>query len=92
MTPQANLNWLMIYPEIIICLTAGLVLIVDLLLPKKQKWWLGVISFVGVVVALQFVFKNFWLEGSSFYGMVKSDAIASYFKIIFPSCPAIHSL
>jgi len=78
-----DINWLTIYPELSICITAAIVLIVDLLLPKQHKWWLGVISFIGVLVALVFVFRNFNVQADSFLGMVVNDTIGSFFKTIF---------
>ncbi|MCP4583247.1 MAG: NADH-quinone oxidoreductase subunit N [candidate division Zixibacteria bacterium] len=78
-----DINWMVIYPEIAICVTAAIVLIVDLMLPKKHKWVLAAISIAGVVVALQLVFKYFDVPGDSFFGMIVNDAAGSYFKTIF---------
>lgn len=81
MTP--DINWFVIYPEIIICITAALVLVVDLILPEKYKWVLAAISFIGVIIAMQLVFRNFSRPGSAFFGMIVNDSAGSYFKTIF---------
>jgi len=79
-----DINWMVIYPEIAICITVAIVLIVDLMLPEKHKWVLAAISIVGVVVALQLVFKYFNVPAtSSFFGMIVHDMAGSYFKTIF---------
>ena len=72
-----------IYPEIVICITAALVLLVDLILPDRHKWVLAAISFLGVIVAMQLVFRNFSIPGSAFFGMIVNDSAGSYFKTIF---------
>ncbi|OQX91319.1 MAG: hypothetical protein B6D58_08535 [candidate division Zixibacteria bacterium 4484_95] len=79
------INWPVIYPELAICITAFIVLIVDLFLPGRHKWVLSLISIFGVLVALQIVFMNFGLKGDTkaFFGMVVSDATGLYFKTIF---------
>lgn len=83
MTPP--INWTVIYPELIVCITAFIVLIIDLFLPKQHKWILGIISFIGILVALQLVFMNFGIKGKTeaFFGMVVNDATGQYFKTIF---------
>lgn len=81
MTPV--INWMVIYPEIIICITAALVIIVDLLLPDRHKWILGALAFIGTIAAMQVVFRNFSVPASAFYGMIVNDAAGSYFKTIF---------
>jgi len=78
-----DINWVVIYPEIAICITAALVLLVDLMLPKRSKWVLAGISIIGVVVAIQLVFRYFDVEADSFFGMVVNDRFGSYFKTIF---------
>lgn len=84
MIPNVNIDWITIYPEITVCITAVIVMLVDLFLPRRHKWLLGVISFVGMITALYwFVFQNFWYEGTSFFGLVVCDPASSYFKIIF---------
>ncbi|MCD6162181.1 MAG: NADH-quinone oxidoreductase subunit N [candidate division Zixibacteria bacterium] len=84
MIPNVNIEWATIYPEITVCITAAIVLLVDLFLPKRNKWLLGAISFVGMLITLYwFVFHNFWYESTSFFGLVVCDPASSYFKIIF---------
>lgn len=78
-----NINWPALYPELIVCLTAAVVLIADLFILSRNKWVLGVISFFGVLAALILVFRYFGTSASSFFGMVVNDAPASYFTVIF---------
>jgi NADH-quinone oxidoreductase subunit N len=78
-----DVNWMVIYPELVIVITAALVIIVDLFTPKAHKWILAALSFIGVIVAMQLVFRNFPVYASSFFGMVVNDTLGSYFKTIF---------
>jgi NADH-quinone oxidoreductase subunit N len=78
-----DINWVVIYPELTIVITAALVMLVDLFTPARHKWILGALSFIGVMLAMQLVFRNFNLYADSFFGMVVSDSLGSYFKTIF---------
>ncbi len=78
-----EINWFVIYPELAIVITAAVVMIVDLLIAPKTKWLLGAITFVGVIIAMQLVFRNFSTPGEAFFGMIVNDTAGSYFKTIF---------
>ena len=78
-----DINWLVIYPEIAICVTAAIVLIVDLMLPARHKRLLALISIAGVVVAMQLVFRYFDVEADSFFRMIVNDSAGSFFKTVF---------
>jgi NADH-quinone oxidoreductase subunit N len=78
-----DINWITIYPEIAVCITAGIVVIIDLFLAKQHKWWLGVISLIGIIVAFELIRRNFGVEATAFFGMLVNDAAGSYFKMIF---------
>lgn len=78
-----DINWPVIYPEIAICVTAALVMIIDLFLPARHKWFLGALSIAGVITALWLVFRYSTLDSTSFFGMIVNDLIGAYFKTIF---------
>ncbi len=46
-----EIDYLAIGPEIVVALTVMTVLTLDLLLPKSQKYWTGVVSVVGLMLA-----------------------------------------
>ncbi len=46
-----EIDYLAIGPEIVVALTAMGVLTLDLLLPKSQKYWTGVVAVVGLMLA-----------------------------------------
>lgn len=81
MTP--DINWSLIYPELIICGTAFLILILGLVVPKTKRWALGFLAIAAVLIALQLVYANMNGEGKTFFGMVTDDLPSKYFKIIF---------
>jgi NADH-quinone oxidoreductase subunit N len=78
-----DINWVVIYPELAICLTAFVALIIGLLLPKNNRWVIGIISLIGVMVSMRLAFANLSHGGEAFFGMIINDPFAIYFKIIF---------
>jgi NADH-quinone oxidoreductase subunit N len=81
MTP--DINWSIIYPELIICGAAFLILMLDLVIPKAKRWALGFLAIAAVLIALQMIYANLGSEGKTFFGMITDDLPAKYFKIIF---------
>jgi NADH-quinone oxidoreductase subunit N len=75
-----------ILPMLMLAVTAGLVLVLDLVPPRERKDHLGFISALGVVAAL---IMTYWMtfatggaELRAFRGMVVMDAYALFFNII----------
>jgi NADH-quinone oxidoreductase subunit N len=75
-----------ILPMLVLAVTAGLVLVLDLVPPRERKDHLGFISALGVVAAL---IMTYWMtfatggaELRAFRGMVVMDAYALFFNII----------
>jgi NADH-quinone oxidoreductase subunit N len=75
-----------ILPMLVIALTAGVVLVLDLLPPRERKDHLGFVSALGVVAALV---VTYWMTFSTgggelrgFRGMVVLDAYALFFNIV----------
>jgi len=75
-----------ILPMLVVAVTAGLVLVLDLVPPRERKDHLGFISALGVVAAL---IVTYWMtfatggaELRAFRGMVVMDAYALFFNII----------
>jgi NADH-quinone oxidoreductase subunit N len=75
-----------ILPMLVIALTAGVVLVLDLLPPRERKDHLGFVSALGVVAALV---VTYWMTFSTgggelrgFRGMVVLDAYAQFFNIV----------
>ena len=73
-------------PEIVVTVTALLVLLVDLAARGRERTWLASLSVLGAVVALVIVTRQ--MTGSSgrvtvFSGLHVVDDYASFFKIVF---------
>jgi NADH-quinone oxidoreductase subunit N len=75
-----------ILPMLVIALTAGVVLVLDLLPPRERKDHLGFVSALGVVAAL---IVTYWMTFSTgggelrgFRGMVVLDGYALFFNIV----------
>ena len=81
------INWALIAPEVIVCLAAVVVMLVDAFARPSQRWVTGSISLVGIVVAAA---ATFWLwstvgagPANVFNGMIVVDELRLGFTLIF---------
>jgi len=80
------INWALIAPEVIVCLAAVVVMLVDAFGRPTQRWITGTISLVGVVAA---AVSTIWLwsagtaAGDAFNGMIVLDELRLSFTLIF---------
>src|SRR5678815_1051261 len=82
------INWSLIAPEVIVCLAAVVVMLVDAFARPTQRWITGTISLVGVVAA---AVSTIWLwvtgagagAADAFSGMIVLDELRLGFTLIF---------
>ena len=85
------INWALIAPEVIVCLAAVVVMLVDAFVRPNQRWITGTISLVGVVAA---AVSTIWLwtmgiggigagAADAFNGMIVLDELRLGFTLIF---------
>src|SRR3990172_5116532 len=85
-TSLADVNFSLIMPELIVCVTAVVVMLVDAFAKSSQRWVTGAISLVGLAGA---ALSSIWLwsswrdMGSAFNGMIVLDGLRLGFTIIF---------
>jgi NADH-quinone oxidoreductase subunit N len=72
-----------ILPELILSGTIMLVLVVDVFLPARRKWFAMPLSLAGVVASLGAVLTLLGSQRSTFGGMFVVDNFAILFKIFF---------
>jgi NADH-quinone oxidoreductase subunit N len=77
------INLSLLAPEIVVLITALLVLMLDLLPWKSRKVLLATVGLLGTVSALLITIKQWEVGGEAFYGMVVADKFSVYFKILF---------
>ena len=80
------INWSLIAPEVIVCLAAVIVMLVDAFVRPTQRWITGTISLVGIVAgAVSTIWL--WSTGTStadaFNGMIVLDELRLGFTLIF---------
>jgi len=75
------LNLGVLTPEFVIAGTAILVVLLDLVIPRKG--WLAGISIAGIVISAGFCFAMWGGSQSAFNGMLVLDNFALFFKLIF---------
>jgi NADH-quinone oxidoreductase subunit N len=81
------INWALIAPEVIVCLAAVIVMLVDAFARPSQRWITGSISLAGIVVAAISIIW-LWATGGigpadAFNGMIVLDPLRLGFTLIF---------
>jgi NADH:ubiquinone oxidoreductase subunit 2 (subunit N) len=81
-----NINWAIIAPEIIVCLAAVVVMMVDAFSRSDQRWLTGGLSLAGLLSAAAATIW-LWTTGSSvteaFGGMIVLDELRLGFTLVF---------
>ena len=78
----------LIAPELILTLCACVVLVLEVILPRRDRKWTAYFAFAGTVLAAVSLFLLWQTTRASlpidaFYGMVRIDGFAIIFKMIF---------
>ncbi len=80
------INWSLIAPEVIVCIAAVVVMLVDAFVRPTQRWITGTISLVGIVAG---AVSTIWLWSTgtgatnAFNGMIALDELRLGFTLIF---------
>src|SRR5215211_7300156 len=80
------ISWSLIAPEVIVCIAAVVVMLVDAFVRPTQRWITGTISLAGIVAG---AISTFWLWSSgtaspdAFNGMIVLDELRLGFTLIF---------
>jgi len=77
------IHWNLISLELLIAITLTLLVVIDVLLPKAQKDWIGILSFIGLLGMIGFWLTQRNLVGETFSGMFIMDSLAWFFKGFF---------
>src|SRR5690349_11283425 len=80
------INWSLIAPEVIVCVAAVVVMLVDAFARPTQRWITGGISLVGLALAgaaVVYLWVNGTPSGDAFNGMIVLDELRLGFTIIF---------
>jgi NADH-quinone oxidoreductase subunit N len=84
-----TLNFLVIAPEIVVLITALMVMIVDLFLTKEQRSRLAWLSLVGVLAAAGVSYAIWDGSGATIQNMLVADDYALFFNLIFLTAAAL---
>ena len=80
------ISWSLIAPEVIVCITAVLVMLVDAFARPTQRWITGGISLAGLIVAAVatvWLWANGTASSDAFNGMIVLDELRLGFTLIF---------
>ena len=84
-----TLNFVVIAPEIVVLITALMVMIVDLFLAKEQRGRLAWLSLVGVLAAAVVSYAIWDGSGATIQDMLVADAYALLFNLIILTAAAL---
>lgn len=76
-----SLNFLIIAPEIVVLVTAFLVMVVDLFLPRQQKSRLAWLSLVGVLMAAGLSYYTWDGSNATLHNMLAADGYALFLNL-----------
>ena len=82
----ADINWWVIAPEVIVCLAAVVVMMVDAFASHKQRWLTGSVSLVGIIGAAAlsiWLWQSWQGPAEAFRGMIVLDELRLGFTLIF---------
>lgn len=77
------ISWNVIGPELILSVTAMVLLLLNVLSRNASRAWIPYLSLAGVVVALFFCFGSWGQPQYGFNKMVVQDNYALFFKVLF---------
>jgi len=78
------IHWNLISLELLITTTIVLLVVIDILLPQKaKKDWIGILSFITLLILIGFWLAQHNLTGKTFGGMFIVDSLSWFFKGIF---------
>lgn len=83
-------DYIRILPELVLTAFGIAVMIIDPLLPAgKSRRGLGILSFVGTLVAIAAAFFQVGYHGDAWFGMVHVDSFSIFFHVLIPAISAI---
>jgi NADH-quinone oxidoreductase subunit N len=80
------INWALIAPEVIVCIAAVVVMLVDAFAHPAQRWITGGISLAGMAfaaIATLYLWTNGTVSSDAFNGMIVLDELRLSFTLIF---------
>src|SRR5829696_2715036 len=80
------INWSLIAPEVIVCIAAVVVMLVDAFARPAQRWITGSIALGGLVVSalsVVYLWSNGTASADAFNGMIALDELRLGFTLIF---------
>jgi NADH-quinone oxidoreductase subunit N len=87
--PIPNLDLMVIAPELVVLLTALLVMVLDLFLPKEQKGRLAWLSLVGVVAAGALSYSLWGSRGAELQDMLAADGYGLFLNLVILATAAL---
>src|SRR3989338_808541 len=78
-----SIHWNLISLEIYLSFILELLIVMDILIPKNSKNWIGSLSFAGLLGLFLLWLQQYQLWGQTFGGMFITDSLSWFFKGFF---------
>ncbi|MBI1976750.1 MAG: NADH-quinone oxidoreductase subunit N [Candidatus Omnitrophica bacterium] len=78
-----TIHWNLISLEVYLSFILALLIVMDILIPKNSKNWIGSLSFAGLLGLFLLWLQQYQLWGQTFGGMFIVDSLAWFFKGFF---------
>ena len=90
MTPNPDLSYVRILPELVLSVWGIVVMFVEPLLPERSsRKALGVFSFIGTLVAIAASLYQANYPGSGWFGMIRVDEFSVFFHVLICAISAV---
>jgi NADH-quinone oxidoreductase subunit N len=84
-----DINFAAIMPELVLSVVAMALLLVNVFIKSEQKWYLGVLSLLGIGYSAYTGYLCWGMSFTGFNGAVIQDNFSLFFKGIFLLCAAL---
>ena len=84
-----TIDYIRLLPELVLAIFGIAVMILDPLIGRGSRKSLGILSFIGTLVAIGAAFYQLNYYGDAWFGMVRVDSFSVFFHILIPAISAI---
>jgi NADH-quinone oxidoreductase subunit N len=83
MTPNPDLSYIRILPELVLSVWGIAVMLIEPVLPARgSRKWLGVFSFIGTLAAIAASIYQSSYPGAGWFGMIRVDEFSIFFHVL----------
>ena len=90
MTPNPDLSYVRILPELVLSVWGIAVMLIEPVLPERgSRKWLGIFAFVGTLAGIAASLYQSNYPGSGWFGMIRVDEFSIFFHVLICGISAV---